>query len=114
AESKHPWHPMAAKAVRASRMDLVRQDENWLFHPYCLPILRRSLDDRTPTGAKLSLGNNDWVWRTSPRAADRLSTCPRSSRIQRCVRPRLWNENVTRPRSTSISWPPECLHIIPF
>ena len=56
ADAKHPWFKMTAKAVLATRADSERGFErSFLFHPFCLKILRMALDDTTPTGATLKV-----------------------------------------------------------
>lgn len=65
-DPKHPWHKITAQAVLASRADYDRGFERgWLFHPYCLPILRRALDDTTATGATLKVESDGRVSRSS-------------------------------------------------
>lgn len=63
ADAKHPWHETVAAGVRGSRADRLRGfGGSWLFHPYCLPILRPALDDVTPTGATLAVEDGRVSW----------------------------------------------------
>jgi hypothetical protein len=65
ADAQHPWHKMTATAVLASRADQGHGfTRGWLFHPFCIPILRKALDDTTPTGATLAV-EDDRVSRSS-------------------------------------------------
>ncbi len=47
---KHPAHEMVRRAVLTARVGW-SDDTVWFRHPFCLTLLRRALDDITPTGA---------------------------------------------------------------
>jgi hypothetical protein len=62
AEPKHPWHKMVSRAVLSSRapdrgdpFGFGGFERGWLFHPFCMPILRRALHDVTPTGTAFKI-----------------------------------------------------------
>ena len=57
ADPKHPWHDVTVRAILAARPNS-GDGGPWLAHPYCLPILRRALDDVTPTGARWVIDKN--------------------------------------------------------
>ncbi len=48
---KHPYHAVVAQRVLKADIPSSKEDEAWLGHPFCLTILRESLDDTSPTGA---------------------------------------------------------------
>jgi hypothetical protein len=57
AEPGHPLHDLAARRVRAARGHV--DDGVWLSHPFALAILRRDLDDLTPTGTTYFVERQD-------------------------------------------------------
>jgi hypothetical protein len=58
ADPKHPQHKAVAGRILAGRPRGFREEQVWFAHPFCLPILRKALDDTTPTGAKYVIEEN--------------------------------------------------------
>jgi hypothetical protein len=54
ADPKHPGHQLAARRVLKDHPDW-SDSAAWFAHPYCLAILRRALDDVTPTGGTFKI-----------------------------------------------------------
>jgi hypothetical protein len=74
ADPKHPWHALAVRGVLTARLDSHHWGgvgASWLSHPYCLAFLRRALDDKTPTGGRLTL-DKEGLSRRSPSSWERL------------------------------------------
>jgi hypothetical protein len=51
ADPTHPWY----RETRSGVLGAYDPAGRWLVHPFCLPILRRALDDRTPTGTNYEI-----------------------------------------------------------
>ena len=47
-----PKHPYFSTVVRIARGDGYVREPRWYSHPFWLKLLRRGLDDTTPTGTK--------------------------------------------------------------
>ncbi|MCA9037049.1 MAG: hypothetical protein KDA91_18060, partial [Planctomycetaceae bacterium] len=45
----HPYFEVAARGIQRARINWV-DETGWFVHPYCIALLRRELDDKTPTG----------------------------------------------------------------
>jgi len=58
----HPYHVMAVKNVLRSNERHGYDENAWLAHPFCLAILRRVLDDQSPTGATWKIKGNVLEW----------------------------------------------------
>ena len=60
ADPKHPAYPIAARAVKTLRPGWT-DDGVWFSHPYCIKVLRRELDDKSPTGSVASIQGERFV-----------------------------------------------------
>jgi hypothetical protein len=58
---KHPQHKAVVQQILTQRTGGFDR-EPWFAHWFCLPVLRRALDDTTPTGAKFSIEKGT-LWR---------------------------------------------------
>jgi hypothetical protein len=62
ADPKHPQHKAVTQQVLTQRISGFGDERVWFAHPFCLSILRRALDDTTPTGAKYVIEKGT-LWR---------------------------------------------------
>jgi hypothetical protein len=56
ADAKHPWHALIVDDL--IRTQLVYGSSWYLGHPYCLPLLRKLLDDKKTLNVTVMLGDN--------------------------------------------------------
>jgi hypothetical protein len=71
ANPNHPWHPQTVAGILIGTSNWRNV---WLSHRYCLPILRRALDDVTLTGANYRIeGYMLWYDRLGVSSGQRLA-----------------------------------------
>jgi hypothetical protein len=70
----HPWHQQASSFLRSAIAN--RHASSWLCHPYCVPLLRKMLDDCTPTGTVFSFSDGKIREETNDGSTLALYTTP--------------------------------------